>query len=80
LSPQAERRTLKRKLLEALSDIRTIQAIERYHDEMNIAEHGKSNKVHVRKLVKDQESLSLSGNNRPADVARKIENLERDFD
>jgi conjugal transfer/entry exclusion protein len=72
----ADRKKLQQNLMRAYKDIQALYLIEQYHTQMNITENGKDNKVHVRKLVSENEGVALSGKNTLSQVKRKIDALE----
>ena len=72
----ADKKKLQQNLMRAYKDIQTLYLIEQYHTQMNLIEHEKCNKTHVRKLVTEHENVVLSGRNTLSQVRRKIDALE----
>lgn len=73
----ANKRKLQQDLICAYKDLKVQYLIEKYHCEINITNNGINNKVHIRNLVRENESVTLSGRNTISQVERKIDNLER---
>jgi len=59
----SQNKKLRMDLITAYRDIQVLYTIERFHNEINIVVKGLNNKIPVRKMVKEQEQLILSGKN-----------------